>query len=323
MSAREALFEHTGRDDIILPFQIDPYGLRGRLIRLGSVVDGILARHDYPEAVAAMLGETMALAACLAGALKYDGIFTLQTKGDGPIGMLMADVTSAGEMRAYARYDAERLAAVDPAAVAGRSVPRLLGGGYIAFTVDQGGNTERYQGIVELEGRTLSECTHSYFRNSEQLEAGVKLAAGRVDTPDGPAWRAGALMIQRLPYQRDLPGRPSEDEYDETWRTAITLMSSGTAAELLSAGLAPDRLLFRLFHSEGVRAYQAQPVLDACRCSSERVERVLRSLSGGELAELKQDDGDVVVTCEFCKREWRYDDAALAALRDRDDRPAF
>lgn len=323
MSAREALFEHTGRDDIILPFQIDPYGLRGRLIRLGPVVDGILARHDYPEAVAAMLAETMALAACLAGALKYDGIFTLQTKGDGPIGTLMADVTSAGEMRAYARYDAERLAAVDPAAVAERSVPRLLGGGYIAFTVDQGANTERYQGIVELAGHTLSECTHAYFRNSEQLEAGVKLAAGRVDTPDGLAWRAGALMIQRLPYQRDLPGRPSEDEYDETWRTAITLMSSGTAAELLSAELAPDRLLFRLFHSEGVRAYQAQPVRDVCRCSSARVERVLRTLTGEELAELRQDDGEVSVTCEFCKREWRYDDAALAALRDGDRPPAF
>lgn len=319
MSAREALFEHTGRDDIILPFQIDPYGLRGRLIRLGPVVDGVLARHDYPEAVAGMLAETMALSACLAGALKYEGIFTLQTKGDGPIGTLMADITSAGEMRAYARYDAERLAAVDPAAIAEHSVPRLLGGGYIAFTVDQGANTERYQGIVELEGRTLSECTHTYFRNSEQLEAGVKLAAGRVQTPDGPAWRAGALMIQRLPYQRDLPGRPSEDEYDETWRTAITLMSSSTSAELLSAELAPDRLLFRLFHSEGVRAYPAQPVVDACRCSGERVERVLRALSDEDLADLRQ-DGDVVVTCEFCKREWRYDTNALAALREP---PAF
>src|SRR3546814_7716885 len=131
------------------------------------------------------------------------------------------------------------------------------------FTGDQGADTERYQGIVELEGRTLSECTHSYFRNSEQLEAGVKVAAGRVDTPGGPAWRAGALMIQRLPYQRDLPGRPNEDEYDENWRTAITLMRSSTAAELLSDGLTPDRLLFRLFQSEGVRAYQPPPVVDA------------------------------------------------------------
>ena len=322
MNAPEDLFEHAGPDDIILPFQIDPYGLRGRLIRLGPVVHDILGRHDYPEPVAAMLGETMALAACLAGALKYEGVFTLQTKGDGPIGTLMADITSAGEMRAYARFDAERLAAVAPAAAAERSVPRLLGGGYIAFTVDQGGNTERYQGIVELEGHTLSECTHSYFRNSEQLEAGVKLAANQIDTPDGPVWRAGALMIQRLPYQKDLPGRPSEDEYDETWRTAVTLMSSSTAPELLSTELAPDRLLFRLFHSEGVRAYPAQPVLDSCRCSGERVERVLRTLSDEELADLRQ-DGDIVVVCEFCKRDWRYDDGALATLRESSENPAF
>src|SRR3546814_11663247 len=100
-----------------------------------------------------MLAETMALAACLAGALKYDGIFTLQTKGDGPIGTLMSDITSAGEMRAYARYDAERLARVDPAAVAERSVPRVPGGGYIAFTVDQGADTERTQGPVDQEER--------------------------------------------------------------------------------------------------------------------------------------------------------------------------
>src|SRR3546814_14942397 len=110
------------------------------------------------------------------------------------------------------------------------------------FTGDQGADTERYQGIVELEGRTLSECTHSYFRNSEQLEAGVKVAAGRVDTPGGPAWRAGALMIQRLPYQRDLPGRPSEDEYDENWRTAITLMSSSTAAAQLGRPAGRERV---------------------------------------------------------------------------------
>jgi len=322
MSAREALFEQAGRDDIILPFQIDPHGLRGRLIRLGPVVDRIVTRHNYPEPVAAMLGETMALAACLAGALKYEGIFTLQTKGDGPIGTLMADITSDGEMRAYARYDADRLAAIDPAAIVERSVPRLLGGGYIAFTVDQGADTERYQGIVELEGHTLSECTHSYFRNSEQIEAGVRVAAGQIATADGPAWRAGALMIQRLPYQRDLPGRPSEDDYDETWRTAVTLMSSVRTAELLSVDLAPDRLLLRLFHSEGVRAYPAQPVADACRCSGERVERVLRALSAEELAEMRQ-DGDVVVVCEFCKREWRYDNDALAALRRDDAPPAF
>jgi len=310
-SAREALFEETGRDDIVLPFQLDAHGLRGRLVRLGPVVDEILGRHDYPDAVSAMLAETVALAACLAGSLKYEGIFTLQTNGDGPIKTLMADVRSDGAIRAYARFDEEALAAVDAAAIAGRSVPRLLGGGYIAFTVDQGADTDRYQGIVSLEGQTLSECTHSYFRNSEQLDAGVKLAAGQ---DENGAWRAGAIMIQRMPFQKGLPGNPTEEDYEDGWRTAMTLMSSGTVPELLDGGLAPDRLLFRLFHSEGVRAYAAHSVHATCRCSADRVERVLRSLSEDELADLRE-EGDVVVTCEFCKTIYRYDDARLDALR--------
>lgn len=318
MRERETLFENTGRDDIILPFQIDPYGLRGRLVRLGSVVDGILGRHAYPEAVSVMLGETVALAACLAGSLKYDGVFTLQTKGDGPIGVLMADVTTAGAVRAYATFDADRVALLDPADVAARDVPRLLGGGYIAFTVDQGTNTDRYQGIVELSGRSLSECTHAYFQQSEQLDAGVMIAAGRREE----GWRAGGIMVQRLPYARDLPGRPSEEEYDDLWRTAVTLMSSTRARELIAGDLPPDQLLYRLFHEAGVRAYEAQPVTDTCRCSRERVERVLLSLNGDDLDDMKV-DGAVIVNCEFCKREWRYDDAALDALRSSDGRPTF
>ncbi|MDF1792752.1 MAG: Hsp33 family molecular chaperone HslO [Thalassobaculaceae bacterium] len=318
MRERETLFENTGRDDIILPFQIDPYGLRGRLVRLGPVVDGILGRHAYPEAVAVMLGETVALAACLAGSLKYDGVFTLQTKGDGPVGVLMADMTTDGAVRAYATYDVDRVAALDPADVSARSVPRLLGGGYIAFTVDQGSSTDRYQGIVELSGQSLSECTHAYFRQSEQIDAGVMIAAGRRDG----GWRAGGIMVQRLPYARDLPGRPSEDEYDDLWRSAVALMSSTRAQELIASDLSPDQLLYRLFHEAGVRAYEAQPVTDTCRCSSDRVERVLVSLSDTDIDDLKV-DGAVIVNCEFCKREWRYDDAALDALRSSAERPAF
>ncbi len=316
MRDREALFESTGRDDLILPFQIDPYGLRGRLVRLGAVSDAILARHGYPDPVAAMLGETMALAVCLAGSLKYEGVFTLQTKGDGPISLLMADVTTDGAIRAYATFDEERVAAVAPSAVVERSVPRLLGGGYIAFTVDQGSSTDRYQGIVELSGQTLSECTHAYFQQSEQLGTGVKIAAARV----GDAWRAGGIMVQRMPYSRDLPGRPSEDDYEELWRTAVTLKSSARSNELVGDDVTPDQLLYRLFHEEGVRAYEANRVTDSCRCSSSRVERVLSSLSVQDLEDLKV-DGQVVVTCEFCKREWRYDDAALKTVRTEQESP--
>src|SRR5262249_54074859 len=140
----------TAEDDLVQPFRIDPFALRGRLVRLGPAIDRILSQHAYPEPVAALLGEAITLAVVLAGALKYDGIFTLQTKGDGPVRLMVADVSTAGALRGYAQYDEEKLAAT----LTGQtlSVPRLLGSGYIAFTVDQGEETDRYQGIVELAG---------------------------------------------------------------------------------------------------------------------------------------------------------------------------
>ena len=182
-------------DDLVQPFQIDPFALRGRLVRLGPAIDQILTRHAYPEPVAAMLGEAITLAVVLAGALKYEGVFTLQTKGDGPIRMMVADVTTDGAVRGYAQFDAAKLdAARAPARpAAGLSVPRLLGAGYLAFTVDQGEHTERYQGIVELTGATLAECVHHYFRQSEQVEAGLKVAVART----GPTGRAAALARRR------------------------------------------------------------------------------------------------------------------------------
>src|SRR5467141_1496593 len=132
-------------DDLVQPFQIDPFALRGRLVRLGPSVDRILSQHDYPEPVAAILGEAIVLAVVLAGALKYEGIFTLQTKSDGPVRLIVADVSTDGAVRGYAQYDSERLdQACDAARAQGLagpdvspSVPELIGKGYIAFTVDQ------------------------------------------------------------------------------------------------------------------------------------------------------------------------------------------
>src|SRR5207237_8795850 len=145
-----------------------------------------------------MLGEAITLAVVLAGALKYEGIFTLQTKGDGPIRMMVADVWTEGALRGYAQYDEAKLeASLARARASSPSVPLLVGSGYIAFTVDQGEDTDRYQGIVELAGSTLTECAHHYFRQSEQLQAGIKLSVGRTGT--GGTWRAGGLTLRRVP----------------------------------------------------------------------------------------------------------------------------
>jgi molecular chaperone Hsp33 len=296
-------------DDVIQPFKIEGQAVRGRLVRLGPLIDTVLDRHQYPREVAELLGEMVALAAGLAGALKYDGVFTLQTKGDGPVRLMVADVTSDGDVRGYAQFDAERLAAITGVTSgAALSVPKLLGAGYLAFTVDQGPHTERYQGIVELTGATLADCVHHYFRQSEQLDSVVKVAAGRA----GAGWRAGALMLQRLP-----PAPGAADEVEDGWRRALAFMASSTEQELLDERLSPNELLYRLFHEDGVRVFAPSRLRAGCRCSRERVERVLRSLPADEIDSFKV-DGQIIVTCEFCNTRYPFTESEIATLKGSD-----
>ncbi len=309
-------------DDLVQPFQIDPFALRGRLVRLGPAIDRILSQHAYPEPVAAMLGEAITLAVLLAGALKYDGVFTLQTKGDGPIRMIVADVSTDGAVRGYAQYDAAKLdAALAGAASASAasegagarmaelSVPRLLGAGYIAFTVDQGEDTDRYQGIVELSGATLADCAQHYFRQSEQIQAGIKLAVAR--TGSGGGWRAGGLMLQRVPPEGGYG--VIADDVEDGWRRTMVLMSSATAAELVDPELTPHRLLFRLFHEDGVRVYDTHPLEARCRCSRERIETILRAFPADEIDDMAK-ERVTTVTCEFCSTRYTFEAAEISRL---------
>ena len=294
------------RDDIVQPFQIERPGLRGRLVRLGEAVDTILKRHDYPAPVAALLAEALALAATLSAALKYDGIFTLQLKGDGPVSMLVTDVTTAGAIRGYAEVSSDL---PDDQAIAVAPVRSLVGKGYLAFTVDQGEHTERYQGIVELIGDSLTECIDHYFRQSEQFSAAMQVTAGRNDAGQ---WRAGAMMLQRLPDQEAIMAL---EERDEAWRRSVILMSSVTAAELLDPALAPTDLLFRLFHEDGVRVFDQQALAFGCRCSHTRAARILASLPRQEVEDLIV-DGKVAVTCQFCNETQNFDEGEIAGLYD-------
>ena len=293
-------------DDIVQPFQIEGPGLRGRLVRLGPAIDTIVKRHDYPPAVAALLAETLAMAAALAAALKYDGMFTLQIKGDGPVPMIVADVASDGVMRGYAEVAGEL--PPEPEILAA-PVPRLVGAGHLAFTVDQGEHTERYQGIVELSGASLTDCVHHYFQQSEQFGAAMRLSAGR---NDAGLWRAGAMMLQRLPDHEPIIVR---EERDEAWRRAVILMNSVTGEELLDRNLAPADLLFRLFHEDGVRIFRQQDLAFGCRCSRARAARILGSLPRAEIETLFV-DGEITVTCQFCNTTEAFDPDEIAAMFD-------
>lgn len=293
--------------DLVLPFQVEASGLRGRLVRLGPAIDTILGKHASPETVSRALAETTALTVLLAGMLKYDGVFTLQIKGDGPIGLAVADVTSEGNLRAFAQFDPARTAAAE-SDVAIAPAPALFGKGHLAFTVDQGADTERYQGIVELSGKTLTDCVQHYFRRSEQIETGIVVG---VDRDPAGAWRAGGIMLQRLPEEGGHQGAGEGDE--DGWRRAMVLLASMTTAELTDPTLPPAELLNRLYHQDGVRVWEAKPLAFGCRCSRERVAAMLAQLPRAEVETLRV-NGKVEVTCQFCSTTHVFDDAQLAEV---------
>jgi molecular chaperone Hsp33 len=297
--------------DVIQPFQLDRSDFRGRAVRLGPALSEIIGRHAYPAPVARLLAETITLAVTLAATLKYDGIFTLQAQGDGPVAVTVADVTSGGDVRGYAKFDAGRVATL--ADLPGPSpIARLLGKGYLTFTVDQGEFTERYQGIVELDGPHLVDSVRHYFRQSEQLATGIKMAVA--ERQEG-GWTGGAVLVQALPdaeLSRGEIGTLSMVEEDD-WRRSMALLESATAEELTEPRLAVQDLLYRLFHEETVRVFASHHVVPSCRCSRGRVETVLRALGPEELADMKV-DGRVEVTCEFCNTLYAFDDSDLARL---------
>lgn len=288
----------TATADLVLPFTIEDGLVRGRLVRLGPALDSILdPRHDYPLPVAALLAEICALATALAAMLKYDGVFTLQVQGDGPVPLVVADVTSEGRLRAMARFDAARLATVAAEAPA----LALLGKGHLAFTVDQGAGTERYQGIVALEGETLADAVGTYFRQSEQLDTAVSTA---VRPPaDGLGWAAQVVMIQRLPPGTGRAPILLAEEADESWRRAEILLGSLTVAELRDPTLMPEHLLYRLYHAESLVLFDPRRLVAECRCSRERVVATLTSLPADEVPSLADADGNITVTCEFCRTD--------------------
>ncbi len=308
-------------DDLVLPFSVEGLDVRGRVARLGPAVDGILARHDYPASVAGLLAEAMTLTVLLGTSLKVAGRFILQTHSDGPVGFMVVDFAMPDRIRAYASFDAERVAGLGEDA--GAASESLLGDGHLAMTVDQGGPSSRYQGVVPLDGRSLEDTAHLYFRQSEQIPTCVRLAAARAfkGGEQGLHWRAGGIVIQHLPEagparRRDLdPGDGSHDdsapdEADE-WTEARMLLETVEKHELIDPSIALGELLIRLYHERGVRVFEPIDVKEDCRCSRERIIAMLSQFSFDEQKDMEE-DGKVVVTCEFCSTTYRIEPGELA-----------
>ena len=291
--------------DIVVPRGVTPFFLpgrpvRGRLVRLGALADSLLTRHASPRQVTILSGQALALVAGLASGLKFQGSFSLHAKGDGPVPMLLADCTDTGELRGYARVDTERLDELlesDPSPAA----DALMGTGYLAFSVDQGPDRERHQGIVSITGGSLAEMALHYFNTSEQLPCLVHLACAH--TEEG--WRAGALILERVAGDGGIDAGITREEQDEAWRTALIRAGTLTDAELLDDDLSPDVLLYRLFHSEGVATDRSRALSYGCRCSRARLSGILETFPTDDLDHMAV-EGDIIMTCEFCNYDFRF-----------------
>jgi molecular chaperone Hsp33 len=300
-------------DDLILPFQADQADVFGRLVKLGPVLDTILSRHDYPEPVSRLLGEAVALTALLGAALKFEGKFILQASTDGPVDLLVADYQVPGQLRGYARFSADRVAELEDS---DHDLSELLGQGHLAMTIDRGADTERYQGVVPLEGESLTEAADNYFRQSEQLPTFIRLAVakhyrGGQGGERGWTWRAGGLLVQKLTSEGGHGGASDTALAEEDWMRAKLLAETVEDHELLDPLLPADRLLYRLFHEEQVRAYRAVALETYCSCSRDRVEELLKRFSSEDLKDMVV-DGEVWVTCEFCNSRYRFDAESFA-----------
>jgi molecular chaperone Hsp33 len=305
------------RDDAVVPFAVEPLDVRGRVVRLGATIDHILAKHGYPTPVARLVGEACVLTVLLATSLKIEGRFQLQTRGDGAIGMLVVDFDTPDRLRALARFDADKLGARLRAC-------DLLGTGHLAVTVEQSDGTSRYQGIVALQGQGLEDAARQYFDQSAQIPTRVRLAVAENVTGAGVQWRAGGVMTQFLPrsperrYRADLdPGDApggltmATPPADDAWIEAEALLATIEDHELVDPALSSERLLYRLFHEQGVTVFPAQDVRDACRCSNERIEAMLRRFTPLERRDMTGDDGLIGVTCEFCSTYRAFDPATF------------
>lgn len=289
-------------DDLVAPFQIEDQPARGRIVRLGPVVDEILSRHAYPEPVARLLGEACALAALVGASLKFQGRLIVQAQGDGPAPYVVADYDTSGGLRGYCRFDAEKVAALEdprPGASA------LLGKGVFIMTIDPEDAKDRYQGVTQIEGDTLANSAEQYFAQSEQVPTKVKLAVGQVHDAKGLRWRAGGMMIQNIAEDQ------ARGSTEEAWERAQILFATLSEDELIDPLVPPETLLYRLFHEDGVRLFPAKPLTAFCRCTEERVAGMLRSFPKEDIEGMIEADGNIHVTCEYCSREYALEPTAV------------
>lgn len=307
-------------DDTVLPFQLDRPDIRGRVARLDQTLDAILSQHRYPQAIAELVAEAAMLTALIGQTIKLRWRLSLQVRGDGPARLIATDYFAPAEegapatVRAYASFDDARLAAQAPGFA-------QIGRGYFAILIDQGAGTTPYQGITPIAGNSLSDCAQSYFAQSEQLPTRFALGFDR----QGGVWRGGGVMLQHMPKAsphvsgggsgedglleaRDLVGN---GDGAEDWGRVNLLLDTVEQGELVGPGVQATDLLVRLFHEEGPRVFDPQPLRFGCTCSEDKVRQSLSIYSAKDIASMTTPEGTVTADCQFCGAHYVMDPDTL------------
>ncbi len=309
-------------DDAVIAFRTEQSQISGWFVRLGVTADSILGPHSAPEPASEVLAQALCLVSLMGSTIKSDGKFLLQSRTDGAVTFLVADYEAPGQLRGYVRSDASKIAVLKSQSEKADATG-VLGSGHLGFLLEHGPEPERFQGVVAIDGGTLTDGTMRYFEDSAGIAAFVRLAVAReFKAADGSEaarwhWRASGMILQHLGADRSniVPGRPAGAD-DEDWVRVRTLAETVEDLELLDPTLPPERLLLRLFHEEGVRVESAQPLKRFCRCSRQRVHDVLKSFGAKELSDMHDDEGKISVTCEFCAAKYIFDPADIGESDD-------
>jgi molecular chaperone Hsp33 len=311
-------------DDTVLPFQLDRTDTRGRVARLDGVLQQVLAQHDYPPLIEALVAEATLLTALIGQTIKLRWKLSLQIRGDGPARLIATDYygpTKDGKparVRAYASFDSDRLDhKADPFS--------QIGKGYFAILIDQGAGNVPYQGITPIAGGSLAACAQTYFAQSEQIPTRFALSFGKSQQPgEALHWRVGGMMLQQMPEASPEVAESgsgdggllqAEDVLDkdaiEDWNHVNILLDSADEIELIGPSVQPTDLLVRLFHQDGPRVFDAQPVEFGCTCSADRVRESLSIYSAKDIGHMTTDDGIVTADCQFCGAHYEFDPNSL------------
>ncbi|MGI3169754.1 Hsp33 family molecular chaperone HslO [Pseudooceanicola sp. C21-150M6] len=307
-------------DDTVLPFQLDMSDVRGRVARLDGVLQGILAQHDYPAPVEALVAEMSLLTALIGQTIKLRWKLSLQVQTNGPVRMIATDYygpSKEGEpaqIRAYASFDRDRITDAAPF--------DQLGDGYFAVMLDQGQGTQPYKGIAPLAGGSLRTSAEGYFAQSEQLPTRFALSYGKSREAGGAEhWRGGGVMLQVMPKASPHAASSGgsgeggllvasdlvQGDEEENWNRVNFHLDTVEDLELIGPSVAPTDLLVRLFHEEQPRVFDAQPVRFGCTCSEDRVRQSLSIYSAKDIAKMTTDAGIVTADCQFCGAHYELD----------------